>query len=117
MYPSELELSLLAVLFSVILIFLHWFQRLLVNTPGDHPDYVLLQEAETTLHNFAKKIGHLSEPQVEDGQQETLKKLELLLITDVSFVFVTFSKRMNDKYSITCVQRTPKGSNKSGLLQ
>ena len=60
------------------------FQRLLVNTQGDHPDYILLKEVETTLHNFAKKIGQLSEHQVEDGQQETLKKLEMLLITDVS---------------------------------
>ncbi|WAQ98698.1 ARHGH-like protein [Mya arenaria] len=57
-------------------------QRLLVNTPPDHPDYALLQDAEKVMHEFARKIGSLSETNTEDGQQETLKKLELLLITD-----------------------------------
>ncbi|KAL4230318.1 Rho guanine nucleotide exchange factor (GEF) 17 [Mactra antiquata] len=59
-------------------------QRLLVNTSGDHPDYTLLQEAEKVMHEFARKIGSLNETQTEDGQQETLKKLELLLITDLA---------------------------------
>ncbi|XP_053399167.1 rho guanine nucleotide exchange factor 17-like [Mercenaria mercenaria] len=59
-------------------------QRLLVNTPGDHPDYTLLKEAEKAMHEFARKINSLNETQTEDGQQETLKKLELLLITDLA---------------------------------
>ncbi|XP_052795496.1 rho guanine nucleotide exchange factor 17-like isoform X2 [Mya arenaria] len=59
-------------------------QRLLVNTPPDHPDYALLQDAEKVMHEFARKIGSLSETNTEDGQQETLKKLELLLITDLA---------------------------------
>jgi hypothetical protein len=57
---------------------------LLVNTAGDHPDYSLLREAERAMHEFARKINSLNETQTEDSQQETLKKLELLLITDVS---------------------------------
>lgn len=59
-------------------------QRLLVNTRGDHPDYTLLRQAEKVMHEFARKIGSLNETQSEDGQQETLKKLELLLITDLA---------------------------------
>ena len=59
-------------------------QRLLDNTPGNHPDYVLLKQAEKVMHEFARKIGTANETQIEDSQQETLKKLELLLINDVS---------------------------------
>lgn len=58
-------------------------QRLLDNTPGDHPDYALLHEAEKVMHEFARKIGTLKDTSSEDGQQDTLKKLEMLLITDV----------------------------------
>ncbi|KAH3843698.1 rho guanine nucleotide exchange factor 17-like [Dreissena polymorpha] len=59
-------------------------QRLLVNTPTEHPDYALLQEAEKVMHEFARKIGSLSETSPEDGHQETLKKLEMMLITDLA---------------------------------
>ena len=61
----------------------HW-QRLLDNTPVDHPDYVLLQQACRAMHELAMKIGTVTESQHEEDMQETLKKLELLLITDVS---------------------------------
>ena len=61
-------------------------QRLLDNTPGNHPDYVLLKQAERVMHEFARKINTANETQIEDSQQETLKKLELLLITDVGFL-------------------------------
>ena len=60
------------------------FQRLLDNTPGVHPDYTLLQEADKVMHEFARKIGTLKDTNSEDGTQDTLKKLELLLMTDVS---------------------------------
>ena len=75
--------SLLLNLRLIALYNFHHVQRLLVNTAPDHPDYTLLQEAEKVMHEFARKIGSLSESSTEDGQQETLKKLELLLITDV----------------------------------
>ena len=69
-------------------------QRLLDNTPGNHPDYVKLKQAERVMHEFARKIGTANETQIEDSQQETLKKLELLLITDVSFYILS-------SYSVT----------------
>lgn len=59
-------------------------QRLLDNTPGNHPDYILLKQAERVMHEFARKIGSANETQIEDSQQETLKKLELLLINDLA---------------------------------
>ena len=36
------------------------------------------------MHEFARKIGTLKDTNSEDGTQDTLKKLELLLMTDVS---------------------------------
>ncbi|XP_076447070.1 rho guanine nucleotide exchange factor 17-like isoform X2 [Babylonia areolata] len=58
-------------------------QRLLDNTPGDHPDYPLLQRACRTMHDLAMRIGTVTDSQHEEDMQETLKKLELLLITDL----------------------------------
>ena len=66
-----------------------WFyclllQRLLENTPPDHPDFALLEQAGKTIHELALKINSAKESKHEEEFQETLKKLELLLITDVS---------------------------------
>ncbi|KAK3599920.1 hypothetical protein CHS0354_012562 [Potamilus streckersoni] len=61
-----------------------FLQRLLDHTPTDHPDYELLKEAEKVIHEFALKIGTANETQHEEGQQESLKKLELLLNTDLA---------------------------------
>ncbi|KAJ8297486.1 hypothetical protein KUTeg_024017 [Tegillarca granosa] len=59
-------------------------QRLLDNTPTDHPDYKLLKEAERVMHDFAIKLGTVNETQNEEDQQESLRKLELLLLTDLA---------------------------------
>ncbi|XP_076467848.1 rho guanine nucleotide exchange factor 17-like [Babylonia areolata] len=58
-------------------------QRLLDNTPVDHPDHPLLQRACRAMHDLALKIGTVTHSQHEEDMQETLKKLELLLITDL----------------------------------
>ncbi|ESP04423.1 hypothetical protein LOTGIDRAFT_170816 [Lottia gigantea] len=58
-------------------------QRLISSTPIDHPDYPLLEKAEKKIHELAVKIGSVNDSQQED-MQETLKKLELLLITDLA---------------------------------
>lgn len=49
----------------------------------DHPDYVCLKEAEGAVHGIALKINSVKESKQEEGLQDTLKKLEVLLITDV----------------------------------
>lgn len=54
-------------------------QRLIENTPQDHPDFPLLKEAERVMHNFAIKLESVNENQHEEDQQSTLKKLELLV--------------------------------------
>ncbi|XP_059178943.1 rho guanine nucleotide exchange factor 17-like isoform X2 [Physella acuta] len=59
-------------------------QRLLDNTPRDHPDSPLLQQACRVMHDLAVKIGTVNDSQHEEDMQETLKKLELLLITDLA---------------------------------
>ena len=59
------------------------FQRLLENTPKDHPDQIMLLKAEDALHHLALRINSVKESKHEEDMQETLKKLELLLITDV----------------------------------
>ncbi|GAB1601782.1 rho guanine nucleotide exchange factor 17-like [Argonauta hians] len=59
-------------------------QRLLENTPKDHPDSKLLMQAEKVMHEMAVKIGTINDSQQEEGQHETLRKLELLLITDLA---------------------------------
>ena len=62
------------------------FQRLLDHTPTDHPDYAKLQEAEGAVHALALKINSAKEQKQEHGaRQNTLKTLELLLITEVKF--------------------------------
>ena len=60
-------------------------QRLLENTPRDHPDHALLLEAEQSIHKVALAINSTKESRQEEDYQETLKKLELLLITDVRY--------------------------------
>lgn len=59
-------------------------QRLLDNTSRDHPDYPLLQRACKVMHDLAVKIGTVNDSQQGEDMQETLKKLELLLITDLA---------------------------------
>ncbi|CAI9732281.1 rho guanine nucleotide exchange factor 17-like [Octopus vulgaris] len=59
-------------------------QRLLENTPKDHPDSPLLMQAEKVMHEIALKIGSINDSQQEEGQHETLRKLEMLLITDLA---------------------------------
>ncbi|CAC5403337.1 ARHGEF17 [Mytilus coruscus] len=58
-------------------------QRLIENTPSSHPDYDLLKEADRVLHNFAIKLGTLDENRQEEDCQDSLKRLELLLLTDL----------------------------------
>ncbi|VDI64687.1 Rho guanine nucleotide exchange factor 17 [Mytilus galloprovincialis] len=58
-------------------------QRLIENTPSCHPDYDLLKEADRILHNFAIKLGTLDENRQEEDCQDSLKRLELLLLTDL----------------------------------
>jgi len=61
-----------------------WYiQRLLDNTPAGHPDYEQLHQAEKTIHQLALRINSVKESKHEEDLQETLRKLELLLITDV----------------------------------
>ena len=62
-------------------------QRLVENTPGDHPDHEYLVKAEGATHNLALKINSVKESKQSEDLQDTLKKLELLLITDVSCTF------------------------------
>ena len=63
------------------------------------------------MHEFARKIGTANETQIEDSQQETLKKLELLLITDVSFYMGLVAENLSSGSQ-------PKGdSNQSHQLQ
>ncbi|XP_061184176.1 rho guanine nucleotide exchange factor 17-like [Saccostrea echinata] len=59
-------------------------QRLIEHTPPGHPDFPLLKEAEKVMHDFAIKLGTVNESQHEEDQQATLKRLELLLITDLA---------------------------------
>ena len=58
-------------------------QRLLDNTAAAHPDYDQLHQAEKTIHQLALRINSVKESKHEEDLQETLRKLELLLITDV----------------------------------
>ncbi len=52
-------------------------------TTSDHPDHALLLKAEKAIHELALKINKTKEGKQEEDLQETLKKLELMLITDV----------------------------------
>jgi len=58
-------------------------QRILDNTPAKHPDHEQLRQAEKTIHQLALRINSVKESKHEEDLQETLRKLELLLITDV----------------------------------
>lgn len=60
-----------------------WLQRLLDNTASGHPDFALLHQAEKTIHELALRINSVKESKHEEDLLETLKKLELLLLTDV----------------------------------
>lgn len=59
-------------------------KRLLDNTPTSHPDFALLHQAERAIHELALRINSAKESKREEDLQETLKKLELLLITDLA---------------------------------
>ena len=61
-------------------------QRILENTPADHRDYKLLKQAETALHELAMCINTAKENKQSEDMQDTLKKLELILMTDVNTV-------------------------------
>jgi len=56
---------------------------LLDNTPANHPDCEQLRQAEQTIHRLALRINSVKESKHDEEFQETLRKLELLLITDV----------------------------------
>lgn len=51
------------------------------------------------MHDFAIKLGTVNESQHEEDQQATLKRLELLLITDVSITIGTKKGGMSDLLS------------------
>ena len=59
-------------------------QRLIENTPRDHPDHNLLLGAEVAIHEVALRINSVKESKHEESLQETLRTLEFLLVTDVS---------------------------------
>ena len=59
------------------------FQRLLESTDPEHGDYAHLQKAEVAVHELAMRINTMKESQRDECLQDTLKKLELLLLTDV----------------------------------
>jgi len=65
-------------------------QRLLDNTAAAHPDYQQLRQAEKTIHQLAMRINSVKESKYEEDLQETLRKLELLLITDVFDTFLQY---------------------------
>lgn len=52
------------------------------------------------MHDFAIKLGTVNESQHEEDQQATLKRLELLLITDVSYQNFLF-KTVDFWYDVT----------------
>jgi len=56
---------------------------LLDHTATSHPDYEQLRQAEKTIHQLALRINSVKESKHEEDLQQTLRKLELLLITDV----------------------------------
>lgn len=47
------------------------------------------------MHDLAVKIGTVNDSQHEEDMQETLKKLELLLITDVSISRLQEEQNLN----------------------
>jgi hypothetical protein len=59
-------------------------KRLIEHTPKDHQDHQLLLEAESAIHELALKINTVKENKQEEIMQESLKQLEILLMTDVS---------------------------------
>jgi len=63
---------------------------LLDNTAASHPDYEQLQQAKKTVHQLALRINSVKESKHEEEFQETLRKLELLLITDVLLLISYF---------------------------
>lgn len=56
------------------------------------------------MHDFAIKLGTVNESQHEEDQQATLKRLELLLITDVSYQNFLF-KTVDFWYDVTIYLR------------
>lgn len=66
------------------MIYNYQLQRLIENTSQSHPDHDLLKEADKVLHNFAMKVGTVDESKQEEDCLDSLKRLELLLLTEVS---------------------------------
>jgi hypothetical protein len=60
------------------------------NTPTGHPDHKYLLAADKIIHQLALRINSAKESRQEEDYQETIKKLELLLITDVKGFSFTF---------------------------
>jgi hypothetical protein len=58
-------------------------QRLLEHTAPDHPDNLLLSKAQSVIHRLALQINSVQESKQGEDMQDTLKKLELILMTDV----------------------------------
>jgi len=54
------------------------------------------------MHNFATKLGTVNESQHEEDQQGSLKKLELLLMTDVSFLYALNVKSLKAWGIVVC---------------
>ena len=54
------------------------------NTPLSHPDHILLKDADRVLHNFVIKLEIVDESRQVEDCQDSLKRLELLLLTEVS---------------------------------
>ncbi|XP_064637015.1 uncharacterized protein LOC135493544 [Lineus longissimus] len=59
-------------------------RRLIEHTPKEHQDHHLLLEAESAIHELALKINTVKETKQEEIMQESLKQLEMLLMTDLS---------------------------------
>ena len=79
--------------------YMMYLQRLLENTDPTHADYPFLKQAEEAIHELALRINSVKESKQEDSLQETLKKLELLLITDVSDVTTELNTVQHQKHS------------------
>lgn len=67
---------------------------MLEHTPRDHRDYELLKQAEAAVHELALCINTAKENRQSEHVQDTLKKLELILMTDVSDVITLLATHL-----------------------
>ncbi|ELU16927.1 hypothetical protein CAPTEDRAFT_222014 [Capitella teleta] len=58
-------------------------KRLLEHTPTEHPDCNLLTKAQSVIHRLALQINSVQENRQGEDMQDTLKKLELMIMTDL----------------------------------